>query len=103
MRIVKAVIGMATGLMQLVMRVRPIQGIPNGGNNNGAVDTQPQQQPAKTSRTRKPSVAPQTSQVKSRKPAQKTAQQTNGQRGKRQVTPAQPTPRHAKQAPKRKP
>lgn len=89
-------------LMRLVGRVIPIQVTPNGGNNSIAVDTQPPQ-PAKTSQKRKPKVVPSTTQAVSRKPAQKTAKQTNGQRGKSQATPVRQTPRHAKQAPKRKP
>jgi len=88
MRIVKTVIGLALRLIQLVMRVRPTQGIPNGGNSNTAVDTQPPQ-PAKTSQTRKRKPAQAVTKVQSQKPAQKTASQTNGQRGNKQVTPAQ--------------
>ena len=102
MRLVKFVIGMVHGLIQLVGRVPQVQAILNGGNSNIAVDTQPQQ-PAKTTRKRKPKVAQPTTQGKSRKPVPTTAKPKPIQRGKRQATPAQPTPRHAKQAPKRKP
>lgn len=102
MRLVKVVIGMVNGLIQAVMRVPRIQVTPNGGNNPIVVDTQPQQ-PAKTTQKRKPSVAQPTTQGKSRKPVPTTAKPKPTQRGKQQATPAQPTYRHAKQAPKRKP
>ena len=61
------------------------------------------QQPAKTTQKRKPKVAQSTTQVKSRKQETTTAKTKPIQRGKQQVTPAPQTPRHVKQAPKRKP
>ena len=88
MRIVKAVIGMVHGLIQLVGRVPQVQAILNGGNSNIVVDTQPPQ-PAKTTRKRKPKPAQVVTKVASQKPVHTTAKQTPIQRGNKQVTPVQ--------------
>jgi hypothetical protein len=60
------------------------------------------QVPVKSSRTRKPSPAPQTKAVKSSKAESKPAPTTSGKRGRPRKTPAPLTPHRAKPASKAK-
>lgn len=99
MRLVSIVIGKVTDLIQAVMRVPQVTDCLIGGNRPIVQDILPRKL-AKTSQKPKRLPAQADTKAVSQKRTQKTALQTNGQRGNKQVTPAQPS---SGQKPKRLP